>query len=120
MALRHQRVGELLKRELGEVLRQNYAMDRYGLISIAHLEMGNDLKSARVYLGIVGNKMQRQSAFRRLQKDRIAIQNQIGSRVILKYLPQLRFILDVSQERGDRVLEIIEELEGTKPDADLE
>ena len=109
--LRHQRVGELLKREIGEIIRQNYAIDQFGLISVVDIQMGSDLKSARVYIGVVGSKEQKQAALRKLQKDRGSIQRTVGTRVILKHLPQLRFVLDSSLERGDRVLEIIEELE---------
>ena len=109
--LRHQRVRELLKRAIGEIIRQNYGIDEFGLISVVDIEMGSDLKSARVFIGIVGTKPQKQAALRRLQKDKEEIQRTVGTRVILKYLPQLRFVLDQSLERGNRVLEIIEELE---------
>lgn len=114
--LRHQRVGELLKREIGEIIRQNYPIDQYGLISVVDIEMGSDLKSARVFIGVVGTDSQKQAAIRKLKKDKGAIQKTVGSKVILKYLPQLRFILDASLERGNRVLEIIEELEQSEAD----
>ena len=110
-SLRHERVRELLKREIGEIIRRNYSLERYGLITVSDIQMGNDLKSARVFIGVTGNKEQRPHALRRLQKDRAAIQREIAGRVILKYLPHLRFVLDASLERGDRVLEIMKELE---------
>lgn len=110
-SLRQQRVRELLKREIGEVIRRNYSLERYGLITVSEVQMGSDLKSARVFIGVIGDKEQRQRAVRRLQKDRAAIQQGIAGRVILKYLPRLRFVLDASLERGDRVLEVMKELE---------
>lgn len=118
--LRHQRVGELLKREIGEIIRQSYGIDEYGLISVVDIEMGSDLKSARVYIGVVGTVAQKRAAIRRLQKDRNSIQRSVGSKVILKYLPQLRFVLDASLERGNRVLEIIEELDRADSTAEEE
>jgi ribosome-binding factor A len=39
----------------------------------------------------------------------------VGRGIILKYTPQLRFILDESIERGNRVLRILDELEKTTP-----
>ncbi len=117
-SLRHERVRKLLKREIGELIRRQYSLERHGLITVADIQMGSDLKSARVFIGVVGDSRQKQNALQRLQKDRPAIQQEIASRVILKYLPQLRFVLDASLERGDRVLEIMEEIkksENTKP-----
>ena len=114
VSLRHQRVRELLKREIGEIIRQSYSLERYGLITVSDIQMGGDLKSARVFIGVAGDKERRRRAVRRLQKDRAGIQREIAGRVILKYLPRLRFVLDASLERGDRVLEIMEELEKTE------
>ena len=100
-----------MKREISEIIRRNYSSEQYGLITVSDVQMGSDLKSARVFIGGVGDKEQSQRAIQRLQKDRTAIQREIAGRVILKYLPRLRFVLDASLERGDRVLEIMEELE---------
>lgn len=118
--LRQQRVRELLKREIGEIIRKNYAIDQYGLISVVDIEMGSDLRSAKVFIGVVGTKPQKQAAIRKLQKDRGAIQKAVGSKVILKYLPLLKFILDAAIERGNRVLAIIEELEDSESDTPSE
>jgi ribosome-binding factor A len=46
-----------------------------------------------------------------LEKNRARIQGLVAKAVILKYTPRLRFVLDESVERGNRVLKILEELE---------
>ena len=46
-----------------------------------------------------------------LEKHRKRIQGLLGRAIILKYTPQLRFLLDDSVERGNRVLKILDELE---------
>jgi ribosome-binding factor A len=46
-----------------------------------------------------------------LEKKRKRIQGLVGRGIVLKYTPQLRFILDESIERGNRVLRILDELE---------
>ena len=50
-----------------------------------------------------------------LQKERKRIQGLVGRAVVLKYTPQLRFVLDESISRGNRVLEILEEIERSSP-----
>ena len=42
-------------------------------------------------------------------------QSQVAKTVILKYTPVLRFEIDTSIERGNRILKLIEELEKTSP-----
>jgi ribosome-binding factor A len=54
-----------------------------------------------------------------LNEHRVRIQGFIGRAVVLKYTPKLKFAFDDSIVRGNRVLQIIEELEKTLPaDAD--
>ena len=110
-SLRHQRVRELLRREIGEILRKDYPIDRFGLLSVIDVQLSGDLKSARVFISSGGDTGNQQATARRLQRDRPLIQHKIASRVVLKYVPHLRFVHDPSVERGDRVLAIIEELE---------
>ena len=50
-----------------------------------------------------------------LQKHRSRIQGLVAKAVILKYTPQIRFLVDDSVQRGNRVLDIIAELERTAP-----
>ena len=42
-------------------------------------------------------------------------QGLVGRSVILKYTPQLRFVFDETVTRGNRVLDIIAQLEGNSP-----
>ena len=46
-----------------------------------------------------------------LELRRKRIQGLLGKAVVLKYTPHLRFILDDSIERGNRVLQLLDELE---------
>ena len=110
-ALRHQRVRELLKREIGEILRREMPLDQAGKLSVNEVGVSNDLHSATVYVGVVGSADQRKRAGTLLRKNRKRFQGMLGRAVVLRYTPQLQFIVDDAVERGNRVLSIMEELE---------
>lgn len=109
--LRLQRIGELLKRELGEILRRDVSTEEVGLISVNEVEVAGDLQSARVFVSVLGTLTQQKDAMRVLSEQRKQIQAQIGRDLALKYTPVLTFVKDDSIEKGNRVLQIIEELE---------
>jgi ribosome-binding factor A len=111
MSLRLQRVRELLKREVGEVIRRELPVNQAGLINVNDLEVAANLKNATVYIGILGGKLQKDKGMEMLEKNRKRIQALVAKGVVLKYTPRLRFVLDESVERGNRVLKILEELE---------
>lgn len=114
-SLRLQRVRELLKRQIGEVIRRELPLTEAGLITVNDVVVSGDLHSATVYIGIVGTEEQRRRGMALLTKHRKRIQALVSRAVILKYTPQLRFVVDESITRGNRVLEIIEQLERSSP-----
>jgi ribosome-binding factor A len=114
-SLRHQRVRELLKREIGEIIRREIPTGDVGLITVNDVGLAGDLQSATVFIGIVGTGEQQRKGLDLLKQERLRIQGLLGRAVVLKYTPRLRFVRDDSIERGNRVLQILEELERNQP-----
>jgi len=109
--VRMQRVRELLKRTLGEIVRRKYPPGDLGLITVNDVEVSNDLTLATVYVGVVGSPAEKKRALNHITADRKQVQFEMARQITLKNTPVLRFRLDESVERGNRVIEIIEELE---------
>ena len=116
--LRHERVRELLKRAIGEAIRREFHVNAVGLITVNDLDVGGDLKSAVVFISVLGKADQQKRALQVLDEHRVRIQGLVAKSVILKYTPTLKFVVDDSITRGNRVLQIIEELEKTGNPAD--
>ena len=114
-SLRLQRVRELLKRAIGEVIRREFEVSEAGLITVNDVDVSGDLHSALVFISILGNADQQKRGLALLARYRKRIQGLVGRAVVLKYTPTLRFLTDDSVMRGNRVLKIIEDLEKTMP-----
>ena len=117
--LRMQRVRELLKREIGEAIRREFEVSHVGLITVNDVDVAGDLHTAVVFISILGDAEQQKRGFTLLQRNRKRIQGLVGRAVVLKYTPRLRFLMDDSVLRGNKVLSILTELEKTLP-PDLE
>ena len=113
--LRVQRVGELLKRAIGEAIQREIPMAQAGLITVNEVKPASDLRSARVFLGVIGKPEQRRRARTLLDQLRPRIQHDVAQSVVLRYTPVLRFEMDDTIERGNHVLEILREIEKTLP-----
>ena len=113
--LRHERVRELLRRAIGEAIRREFHVSDVGLITVNDIDLGGDLKSAVVFVTILGNADQQKRGLHVLEENRIRIQALVANSVVLKYTPTLKFVVDDSIMRGNRVLQIIEELEKNTP-----
>lgn len=113
--LRHERVRELLKRAIGEVIRREFNVTEVGLITVNDVECAGDLKSAIVFISILGNSGQQKRALAILTEHRVRIQGLVAKDVVLKYTPKLRFDIDDSVNRGNRVMQILEDLDKNPP-----
>src|SRR5437762_11961842 len=114
-ALRLQRVSELLRRAIGETIRREFQVSDAGLITVNDVDVTGDLHSAVVFISILGNPEQQKRGFGLLVRHRKRIQGLVARAVVLKYTPTLKFIIDDSVVRGNRVLQIIDELDKLNP-----
>lgn len=107
------RVNELLKREIAMDLPRLFAGGEFdtGAITVTRVETAPNLRDATVYVSIFGHEEERNGMIRFLNGHRKEIQQRMSRHVIIKYTPRLHFKLDGSIENGDRVLEIMEQLD---------
>ena len=107
------RINELIKQEVAEALYR--VMNERGFdlsaVSVTRVITSSDLRTARVLISIRDHVPQREVIIRQIQHHSAAIQTRVSKNVIIKYTPKLTFELDESVEQGDRVLQIISELE---------
>ena len=117
-SLRQERVRELLKRAIGEAIRREFNVSEAGLISVNDVDCAGDLKTAVVFISILGNADQQKRGLALLTEHRSRIQSLMARAIVLKYTPTLRFVVDDSLVRGNRVMQIIEDLDRTSPIAE--
>ena len=103
------RVNELIKRELDVVIRKVVSMPAK-LVTVQEVDIAPDLKHAKVWMGMIGSREEQYASMAALHAARKELQSQLSRRVVLKFTPQLHFQLDEAGERGDRVLNILSEL----------
>lgn len=114
-SLRLQRVRELLKRAIGEAIRQELPVNEAGVVTVNDVDVSSDLKTAAVFISILGSADQQKRGLTLLGEHRTRIQELMARSVVLKFTPKLRFISDDSVLRGNKVLQILDELEKTNP-----
>ena len=114
-SLRLQRVRELLKREIGEAIRREFEVSEVGLITVNDVGVAGDLHTALVFISILGSPEQQKRGFSQLARRRNRIQAIVARGVILKYTPRIKFLMDDSVVRGNKVLSILAEVEKTLP-----
>lgn len=107
------RVNELLKREIADKLEKCLIFSGNGaLVSVTEVKTSVDLRNATVFISIFvpknGNKHE---IWNEILEKRIEIQRNIAKNLKFKHTPVISFKLDERLEEGDRVLQILNEME---------
>ena len=110
MKHRLERVNELIKRELGELITREVSFEA-ALVTVQHVDITPDLKQAHVFVSVIGSDAEAKAAMSALHASRAVLQRLLSRRIVLKYTPHLHFKLDESIERGTRVINILEQIE---------
>lgn len=106
------RVNELLRREIGEALPRVMHENGFDMsaVTLTHVVADRNLRTARVFVSIREHLEDRDWMFNQIRHHRAEIQAQINRDLKLKYTPVLNFEMDLSLEKGDRVLHLLSEL----------
>ena len=112
MALKRSlRIAGLIKSEISDIIHTRIKDPLIGFVTITDVILSDDLKIAKVYFSVLGNESEKNNSLKGLERARTFIQNELGSRVRLRYLPVLRFFFDESWSYGDRIDRIIRSLQ---------
>jgi len=81
-----------------------------GMVTITAVDTAPDLRNARVYYSVLGDEAQFAETVKALERAKPHVRSEVGKRVRLKYLPELRFEQDTALEQGMRIERLLTEL----------
>ena len=117
MSQRTDRVDELLRQEIGDILARELSDPRIGFATITDVETTPDLQHARVWVSVIGRPEERDATLAALGRAMPFVRHTLGVRLRLRRIPELHLRLDDTAERGTRLLRIMSDLEaGLEPD----
>lgn len=121
MRIRPEKVAHLMRREIAEILQQRLRDPRISaMVSVTDVEVTHDLSFAKVYVSIMGSPEERASTLEALAHAAGFVRHELGPRLKLREVPDVRFIHDESLDRGARVEELLKRLHDGLPVEDEE
>ena len=115
MSNRTLRVNELIQRELSAILRQRHQSEAVA-VTITEVRVAPDLRDARVFVSIVGDADSIELKLRWLRGRSRELRQELGRRIVLKYMPRFTYMLDDSAIRGSRILNLLDQVDRPKKD----
>lgn len=110
MSRRTRQVGEVIREELTDIIRREVKDPRVGFMSITAVDMSPDLRSARVFVSVLGTDEERTATLTALRSGSLFIRHHLKPRLHLRQIPELDFRDDRSMERAEEIARAITEV----------
>ena len=112
MPRRVDRINGLLRQELSLLISRAVKDPRMsGVISITHVDTSSDLRSARVFVSVLGDDAAKQSTLQGIQSASSFLRRELRGRLALRYVPFMKFELDESIADADRLFRVMDQLQ---------
>jgi ribosome-binding factor A len=121
LKIRPERVAHLMRREVADILEHELDDPRLGsMVSVTDVEITQDLSFAKIYISMLESGAERERALEALRHAAGFVRHALRPRLGLREVPEIRFILDPSAERGARVDDLLRKLNSGDPIEDEE
>jgi ribosome-binding factor A len=107
-------VGDKILREVAVLLLERVKDPRVRDVTVTGIRLSDDLKLGRIYYSVMGPKEQIKRAQAGLDSAKGFIKRQIGSRMGLRYVPEITFAYDPSMEQGNHMDRLFEEMRASE------
>ncbi|MFW5866460.1 MAG: 30S ribosome-binding factor RbfA [Armatimonadota bacterium] len=116
---RQESVGRELQEEIARIVQHDIDDPLIGFVTITDVDISPDLRHAIVYYSVLGDDEQKRESGKGIRRAAKYIRGLIAERLDLRYTPTLRFELDETAEKAQRIEELIRQ-EAEELDLDQE
>lgn len=107
---RSQQVARQIKEELGWIVEHKFRDPQKGFLTLTKVRISPDLKIANVYFSVLGNEDERKASEEALSRAKSFLKYELGNRINLRFLPELRFFYDDSLEYSEKISKLINKI----------
>ena len=106
---RSRRVGEQMQRELAQLIQQEIKDPRIGFVTVSAVDLSRDLSVAKVFISTLNKEQDVSEVLAVLTKASGFLRRELGRRMKTRIIPELRFVHDISIERGSELSALIDQ-----------
>lgn len=96
----------MLSHEIANLIKKEMAHEQSSFITVTEVMASPDLRTAKVWVSIYGGDWKK--SFNQLNKQRGGIQRILNSRLRMKFVPKIKFLIDKSQDRVERIEKLLD------------
>ena len=111
---RTERYTDTLREEIAQIVGYELEDPRLTAVTVTDVRLSSDKRAARVYVTVAGDEEVHKQALDALKHAAPYVRKQLGLSLNLPRTPELHFVRDRVEEQGDRVDQLLREIEEKK------
>ena len=108
---RTERAADTLREEIAQIVGYELEDPRLSMVTVTDVRMAADMRAAKVYVTVAGNEEEHKAALRALRHAAPYVRKQLGLSLNLPRIPELHFVRDRVEEEGERVDQLLDQIE---------
>jgi ribosome-binding factor A len=108
---RTERYTDTLREEIAQIVGYELEDPRLTTVTVTDVRLSSDKRAARVYVTVTGDEEDHKQALNALKHAAPYVRQQLGLSLNLPRTPELHFVRDRVEEQGDRVDQLLREIE---------
>ena len=108
---RPERVADTLREEISQIVGYELEDPRLTMVTVTDVRLSPNLRDAKVYITVAGNEAEHLEAMSALRHAAPYVRKQLGLSLNLPRVPEIHFVRDRVEEKGERVDELLRKLE---------
>ncbi len=111
MSLRKERMDNILVKEISRILQFELKNPKLGFVTVTDVQCSNDLSIAKVYVTFLGKQEKNDAGLRILNQSKGFIRSNLAKKLKIRKTPDLVFVQDTSLQQGNRIENILNQLD---------
>jgi len=108
---RPERVADILREELSQIVGYELKDPRLTMVTVTDVHLSENLKDAQVFVTIAGDEEEHRTALSALRHATPYVRKQLSLSLNLPRTPDIHFVRDQVEEKGERVNQLLEKIE---------
>ena len=108
---RAERTADTLREEIAQIVGYELEDPRLTAVTVTDVRLSSDKRAARVYVTIAGDEKEHEAALAALKHAAPYVRKQLGLSLNLPRTPEIHFVRDRVEEEGERVDQLLMEIE---------
>ncbi len=108
---RTERVADILREEISQIVGYELEDPRLTMVTVTEVRLSDNMRAAKVYITVAGDEQEHKLALAALKRAAPYVRKQLGLSLNLPRTPEIYFVRDRLEEEGERVDQLLRQIE---------